>query len=429
MKRSAPLLLVAFVRAMPCISGFGPQQPLNNSRRNAGKIQFRTACQQRESFCPDASAASSLASSRWRIDRSRTSQRESCCLGASVSKLASFSFSGRKKNDKPTRTKKDAMQNERRKREDELVSRDIYKNALHRLFFNCLIKMIALATRFVMCVMNKTVVHDEDRQLERAVLERPDDVGLLTVSNHQSMADDPAIWCSGALPFRALGTKFGRSIVMVQEFYYCLGRFSAFLFHGLKCIPIRRGDLRGMESPTLEALHARLNGKVKLQAGRKNGSRKKEWCHIMVEGRILQPWRFDPAGRPRLGRLRHGAAKLIACSPPSTTIVVPIFHDGLALILPETPPPDATVIVRTETGEIPQNKPGKTERWFAPRSGQRCNLFIGDPIDFSDLVPPDGFPFREKIRKEVLETISDRLRTSLLKLEKRAADNRQELNS
>ena len=54
---------------------------------------------------------------------------------------------------------------------------------------------------------------------------------------------------------------------------------------------------------------------------------------------------------------------------------------------------------------------------------------VGDPIDFSDLVPPDGFPFREKLKKEVLEKISDRLRNSLLKLEKRAADNRQEINS
>ena len=396
MRRSAPLLLGAFAPAMPCISGFGHLKPLNISRRNAGKIQIRITCQQ------------------------------SLFLGASVSSNLASS-SGRKKNDKPKRKKKDTAQ-ERRQREDELVSRPIYKNLLHRLVFTCVVKMIAVATHFVTCVMNKTVVHDEDRQLERAVLERPNDVGLLTVSNHQSMADDPAIWCSGALPFRALGTKFGRSIVMVQEFYYCLGRFSAFLFHGLKCIPIRRGDLRGMESPTLEALHARLNGKVQLQADQKNGSRKKEWCHIMVEGRILQPWRFDPNGQPRLGRLRHGAAKLIACSPPSKTIVVPIFHDGLAQILPETPPPDATVIVRTETGEIPQNKAGRTERWF-PRSGQRCDIFVGDPIDFSDLVPPNGFPFREKMRKEVLETISDRLRSSLLKLEKRAADTRQEINS
>ena len=421
MRGPALLLLGAFVPEMPCIGGFGSQQSLNNF----SLIQIRTTCQQRESFYLGASAASILASSRRKINRSRIFQRESCCLGASVSNLASSS--GRRKNDKATRKKKDTMQ-ERRKREDELVSRPIYRNVLHRLFFNCLIKMIALATRFVTCVMNKTVVHDEDRQLERAVLERPDDVGLLTVSNHQSMADDPAIWCSGALPFRALGTKFGRSIVMVQEFYYCLGGFSACLFHGLKCVPIRRSDLRGMESPTLEALHARLNGKVNLQANQKNGSRKKEWCHIMVEGRILQPWRFDPNGRPRLGRLRHGAAKLIACSPPSKTTVVPIFHDGLAQILPETPPPDATVIVRTGTGEIPQNKAGRTERWF-PRSGKRCDVFVGDPIDFSDLVPPDGFPFREKLKKEVLEKISDRLRNSLLKLEKRAADNRQEINS
>ena len=352
-----------------------------------------------------------------------TSQRESWYLCASASGLASSERRGKR-----SRTKKNRMQDRRRK-EDELVARPIYRNGMHRILFDLLVKMIALVARFVMCVMNKTVVHDEDRQLERAVMSRPSDIGLLTVSNHQSMMDDPAIWCCKTLPFRALGTRFGRSIVMVQEFYYCLGKLSAFLFNGLKCIPIRRGDLRGLECPTLGALHARLNGKVKLQANQKEKSNgRKEWCHIMAEGRILQPWRFDPVGKPRLGRLRKGAAKLIACSPPTKTIVLPMFHDGLAQILPETPPPDTSVTVRSKSGDIPENKGGKTERWF-PRSGKRCDIFVGKPLDFSDIVPPDGYPFNEKIDKETLEAISGRLREALLELEQRAADTREKLAS
>lgn len=393
MRRSIILFLCTFAPAMLCISGFGPFHHEPHCRRN---IQ---TCRQ------DLLSATA-------------SQRESCCLSASASNLAS----SKKKTRRP-RTKKSLMQ-ERRRREDELVLRPIYKNVFHRIFFNCLVKAIALAARFVMCVMNETFVHDEDRQLERAVLDRPNDVGLLTVSNHQSMLDDPGIWCSGALPFRALSTRFGRSIVMVQEFYYCLGKFSAFLFRGLKCIPIQRGDLRGLECSTLETLHARLNGKVQLQSHQKEW--KKEWCHIMAEGRILQPWRFDPAGRPRLGRLRFGAAKIIASSSPNKTVVIPIFHDGLAQILPETPPPDESVTVRTQSGEIPENKAGKTEHWF-PRAGKRCDIFVGRPINFSDIVPPDGLPFSQKTEKETLKAINDRLRSALLELEQRAANTRKEI--
>ena len=109
-------------------------------------------------------------------------------------------------------------------------------------------------------------------------------------------------------------------------------------------------------------------------------------------------------------------------------MVLPIFHDGLAQILPETPPPDTSVTVRSESGDIPENKGGKTERWF-PRSGKRCDIFVGKPLDFSDIVPPDGYPFSEKTDKKTLEAISDRLREALLELEQCAADTREKIAS
>mmetsp|Transcript_20703 Transcript_20703/g.42249 ORF Transcript_20703/g.42249 Transcript_20703/m.42249 type:complete len:393 (+) Transcript_20703:127-1305(+) len=311
-----------------------------------------------------------------------------------------------------------------REREKELVTKPIYDNAVQKYFFAILVKLVALLTRFIMCVLNKTVLHDDKKQLSTLILNRPTDTGLLTVSNHVSMADDPGIWC-GILPFKALGPTFGRSIVMVEEFYYCLGSFSAAIFQRLKCLPVRRGDLRGLESPQLEALHARLNGRVKLQKNRRDDENsRRQWCHLMAEGRILQPWRFDPYDRPRLGRLRHGAAKLIACSPPSKTIVLPIYHDGMHQILPETPPSNVTF--RSESGAVPENKSGRTERWV-PQIGKRVDVFVGDPVDFADLVPANGLPFGAKVDETLIHAISDRLRLALLELEKRAADNRRQV--
>ena len=342
------------------------------------------------------------------------SSPSSSALHASV--FTSFSKRGRKK--------KSRLGGREREKELEIVTKPIYENAMQKYFFAILVKLVALVTRFIMCVLNTTVLHDDKKQLSTLILNRPLDKGLLTVSNHVSMADDPGIWC-GILPFKALGPTFGRSIVMVEEFYYCLGSFSAAIFHRLKCLPVRRGDLRGLESPQLEALHARLNGRVKLQKNRRDDKNsRRQWCHLMAEGRILQPWRFDPYDRPRLGRLRHGAAKLIACSPPSKTIVLPIYHDGMHHILPETPPSNITF--RSESGAVPENKSGRTERWV-PQIGKRVDVFVGNPIDFKDLVPANGLPFGAKVDETLIHAISDRLRLALLELEKRAADNRRQI--
>lgn len=339
---------------------------------------------------------------------------------ATTSALHASVFTSFRKSER----RKKASRFDRRQRDEQLISKPIYRNAIKRFCFTVLVKLVALTTRFIMCVLNKTVLHDDTKQLESLVLDRPHDTGLLTVSNHVSMADDPGIWC-GTLPFKVLGPTYGRNIIMVEEFYYSLGSFSSAIFHGLKCLPIRRGDLRGLQSPQLEALHARLNGRVKLQDNRDdNENSSSQWCHLMVEGRILQPWRFDPYDRPRLGRLRNGAAKLIACSPPPKTIILPIYHDGMHQILPETPPSNVTV--RSESGAIPENKGGKTERWL-PHIGNRVDVFVGDPIDFTDLVPQDGLPYGEKVDQKLLHAISDRLRSALLELEQRAANNRQQI--
>lgn len=208
---------------------------------------------------------------------------------------------------------------------------------------------------------------------------------------------------------------------MTEGSYYSLGRFLSKFFRGANCVPIRRGDRRGLQNPQLGVLHGRLNGICPVgERKKKNVKVKREWCHLMAEGRILQPWRYDPQGLPRLGKLRLGTAKLVASSPPKKTVVLPVFHDGMHNLTPETPPP-------TKGGRsniVVDNRSGKTEKWV-PTSGNRVDVYIGEPIDFSDLVPADGLPFSESPNMRLLNAINDRLRDALLVLEKRAADGRK----
>lgn len=269
--------------------------------------------------------------------------------------------------------------------------------------------IIVHLTKFIMTWYNKTYLHDADDNI-RLLFNREDDVGVLTISNHQSVADDPGIWC-GTIPLKLLTLDAMRTIVMAEEWYYSTGKFSAGILRGLNCIPIRRGDLRGLENPSLDEMYRRLNG---INDGDGGSNNRKEWAHIMVEGRIYQSWRFAP-NEPRLGKFRRGAAKLIACSPPSKTLVIPIYHRGMDDIFPEEKPMGWNILENHS-----QRIVGKTKS-FLPKGGKRVDVYVGDPIDFSDLVlPPKGHPFHETTDDILLENINQRLYDYMLVLESRA---------
>jgi len=105
--------------------------------------------------------------------------------------------------------------------------------------------IIGYVTKYIMKVRNKTFLHDERDHLKYVLPEnRPADMGILTYSNHQSIMDDPGIWC-GILPITKLTLDAMRTIVITEEWYYALGRFSANIFRGLNCLPVKRGDIRG----------------------------------------------------------------------------------------------------------------------------------------------------------------------------------------
>lgn len=280
--------------------------------------------------------------------------------------------------------------------------------------------LIAYIARFIMKVMNKTYLHDPEENL-KLLFERSDDIGLLSISNHQSIMDDPGIWC-GVIPVRKLRLKSLRTILMAEEWFYFLGGFSANILFGLNCLPIRRGrSLKSFETiPALKEMHRRLNG---IAIDESNSSIcpkgqhriKKEWVHIMIEGRLYQSWRFQP-NEPKLGKpFKKGAAKVIACSPPQKTIVLPIYHRGMDDIFPEEKP---------KGWEIGNLLPGKTKSFF-PKWGKRVDVYVGDPIYFCDLIPREGYPFEENVNKNILDAITIRLYEAMLKLETKASLDRQ----
>lgn len=265
-------------------------------------------------------------------------------------------------------------------------------------------------TKFIMTRMNKTYLHDDNNNL-RYLFDREDDIGVLTICNHQTVADDPGIWV-GTIPLKKLTLDTMRTIMMTEEWYYCFGKFSANVFRGLNCVPIRRGDLRGLQNPSLKEMHSRLNG-IAASKGQNKNNNKKEWAHLMIEGRLYQSWRFQK-GKPKLGKFRLGAAKLIACSPPKKLIVLPVYHQGMDDIFPEEKP----------EGWNPEKNSriaGKTKSYF-PKKGKRVDVYIGDPIDFTDVVPENGLDFGEDTEASLLETINNRLYEGMLKLDSFARD-------
>lgn len=128
---------------------------------------------------------------------------------------------------------------------------------------------------------------------------------------------------------------------------------------------------------------------------------------MCAEGRILQPYRFS-ADQPQLGKLRLGTAKLVASSPPASTVVIPIYHSGMHKLAPETPPPSNDALSNDD-------KAGQTLHWY-PTSGNIIDVYVGAPLDFQDLVPPNGFDFSEKIPAKLLADINERLTQALLEL-------------
>eukprot|EP00128_Syssomonas_multiformis_P010763 Colp12_sorted_trinity150504_noHs@8707 len=188
----------------------------------------------------------------------------------------------------------------------------------------------------------------------KKVSEREKGVPLLTVSNHRSLFDDPAIM-SGILPLRlAFQARYNRNAICSQEFC-CSSKLptAMHVYSGLgRVLPIRRG--------------AGINQKLLLDYARLVAAG--EWCHVFPEGGI---WQRDTLGGRRngregqIGKLKWGVGKLIAHAPV-TPQVVPFFFMGTETIYPQ------------DENKLVKNK--------LPIPGHKVNIRFGEEIYFDDLI-------------------------------------------
>jgi monolysocardiolipin acyltransferase len=216
-----------------------------------------------------------------------------------------------------------------------------------------------LAIRLLMNTYGQyDIVQDEFYEsFMQSVLHRDGDQGLITISNHRSLFDDPGI-VSCLLPLHiAIQPKYNRWGICSQE--YCFndalpGIVKGYIGAG-QVLPICRGG--------------GINQKLLLDFGRHLASG--EWCHIFPEGGV---WQWEELGGRRelpkgvecksssdfgpsinydddsivipatkkhkalpqsyKGKLKWGVGKLIAHAP-TTPKVIPFAHVGMERLLPQ----------------------------------------------------------------------------------------------
>ncbi|CAN0128881.1 unnamed protein product, partial [Ectocarpus sp. 12 AP-2014] len=183
---------------------------------------------------------------------------------------------------------------------------------------------VVVLSRAVLFGLNNTRLVKDERhaRLVDLVRDRPEGEPLLTVANHASTLDDPAVMAV-LLPWDiVVRPRLMRWSVCSQEICFETRAIASFFGAG-KVLPIERGG--GLDQKLL------LNFSRKLAAG--------GWCHIFPEGKTVQTGtiggRSPPASRD-LGRLKWGVGRMIAHAP-RTPRVVPFFHTGMQNLVAEDP--------------------------------------------------------------------------------------------
>lgn len=167
---------------------------------------------------------------------------------------------------------------------------------------------LAAYTKLVMNVLNST--HIEGGALFRsAVANRPRGQGLVTVSNHVSAVDDPAV-LAAMLPwgFTSQPDRIRWTLCATDRCFRT--PLLASFFKHVKVLPVERG--RGVMQPAMAAV-AR-----KVDAGK--------WVHMFPEGTRSPTGRLQP--------LRAGVGRLVA-EPRRAPLLLPLYHVGMERVLPK----------------------------------------------------------------------------------------------
>jgi len=175
--------------------------------------------------------------------------------------------------------------------------------------------IVGIIFSFLLRIRNIFKVRRRDTLL-RAIFHRRQGEGLLSVSNHQSILDDPGIWAA-VLPWWRMSPNKMRWSLCTEDVFFSNKYLTAILQAG-NVQPLDRAG--SIEQPLFQRFFEMLSSGM--------------WCHIFPEGKIYQNWRFEGTSSPVLGPLKVGVGKLIAhCR--KTPIVVPMYHRGMDKVVPE----------------------------------------------------------------------------------------------
>ena len=183
-----------------------------------------------------------------------------------------------------------------------------------------------------------------EHNLYNAIENRPPDQGLLTISNHNSVADDPFLLSALLPPRILLDAHKMRWGLCSLDICFQKDFISRTLRLG-KALPIERRG--GLQQRFLSAAGD------KLAAG--------DWVHIYPEGRVRQRG---------IGYFKRGVGKLIALSYERngvSPIVLPMYHEGSEQIYPHHP----------ETHKLVSP---------LPQRGKKLYVLAGEPLDVTPVL-------------------------------------------
>lgn len=221
--------------------------------------------------------------------------------------------------------------------------------------------------------LNRVQVYGVEK-LHDALLHRPKNKPLLTVSNHVASVDDPFIIAS-LLPPRVLMDAQNLRWTLCASDRCFKNPVSSAFFQSVKVLPVARGE--GIYQKGMDMAIAKLN----------SGS----WVHIFPEGSRSRD------GGKTMGSSKRGVGRLIL-DADTVPLVIPFAHTGMQEIMPI----GATL----------------------PRIGKRVTVLLGDPIHFDDILDAEGVEniSRGKMYDAVASRIGQRLQQLKVQVEKLASE-------
>ncbi|KAL8540915.1 hypothetical protein ACS0TY_002245 [Phlomoides rotata] len=262
------------------------------------------------------------------------------------------------------------------------VSKDIDaddQSVLTRMLQAVAVPVLGNVCHVFMHGLNSIQIYGAEK-LQQAVLHRPENKSLITVSNHVAAMDDPLVIASLLPPSLMFDASGLRWTLCASDRCFKNPVTSAF-FKYLKVLPVSRGD--GIYQKGMDLAISKLN---------RGG-----WVHIFPEGSRSRD------GGKTMGSAKRGIGRLVL-DADSVPIVVPFVHTGMQEVMP-------------------------VGAKF-PRVGKTVTILVGDPIEFDDLIDgADANISRGKLYDAVSARIGNRLQKLKLQVEKLAMEQALQLQN